>query len=547
MPRTVVIGTGISAAAYLLSANRNLGTVFGTGGPDLWKQIAPTHKMGQPAPLLTGNLLAGPRGFIARPQPGHTPFMLAGNFADLVDHHFKSHTHFQFPGSLVDSIRRLPNGQYEVRGRVWGARLTIFCDNVIIAVGPGPSRPLMVGENGDIGVDVRGLDGYVVGGTEFMSPTWQMPQREAMRGKTIAVYGGSATAAWVVELAQMRGMNVVRWFTRPGGGDGAWNVDVRFEAAFPAGSRNTEVQEGTRDQRAVLKLTDIKIIRPHNDVPFLGLKFLDQRDQVVRLPVDLLVYALGAAHTRDTGIRAMLDRDIQAQLVAYYDRNLAICARPSLLAVGTSDSSLMIVGSAMCSVAGFGNDMTLQGDPTKTLATLGRYTDISNSLPPAARPPEGIGMIMAGIEALNEFMPVRSTGGLIGAYRKPHGQGIAFHDLAFVWNINYNTSNRTQLAAFLAGTTNLRPFAANVAVALIVKLRTRAGNTLGLSDAQAQLIIWTALCYSHALAALNPDLEAMRLWSDRHHGADRFVDMCVDYMTTEYTHVAWWTHHGISC
>ncbi len=547
MPRTVVIGCGISAAAYLLSANRNLGTVIGTGGPDLWQQIAPTHRMGQPTPLLTGNLLNAPRGFSTRPQPGTTPFMQAGDFANLVEYHFRSNTHFQFPGSLVDSIKRLPNGQYEVRGRVWGASLTIVCDNVIIAVGPGPARPLMVGENGDIGVDVRGLDGYVVGGTEFMSPNWQMPRGEAMRNRTVAVYGGSATAAWVVELAQMRGMNVVRWFTRPGTGTDAWNVDIRFEAAFPAGSRNTEVRQSTREQRAVLKLTAIKIIRPHEGSPFLGLTFLDEAGHVVKLAVDLLVYALGAAHTRDTGIRAMLDRDTQAQLVAYYDRNLAISARPSLLAVGTGDGSLMIVGSAMCSVAGFGNDMTLQGDPTRTLATLGRYTDISNSLPPAARPPEGIGMIMAGIEALNEFMPVRATGRLIAVYRKPHGQGLGFHDVAFAWNINYNTSNRTQLAAFLASTTDLPAFAANVAVALIVKLRTRAGNVLGLSDGQVQLIVWTALCYAHALAALNRDLEGTRLSSDRNHGADRFIDMCVDYMTTEHTHVAYWAHYGINC
>lgn len=473
--------------------------------------------------------------------------MLAGHFADLVEYHFRTQTHFQFPGSLVDSVVRLPNGKYEVRGRVWNARLTIVCDNVIIAVGPGPSRPLMIGEDGNIGVNIHALDGYVIGGTEFMSPDWHMPRRESMRGKTIAVYGGSATAAWVVELAQMRGMNVLRWFTRPGNGDGAWNVDLRFEAAFPAGSRNIQVKESTRDQRVVLKLTGIEIIRPDDGPPYLALGFLDQHDQQVRLPVDLLVYALGAAHTRDNGIRAMLDLALQRDLVAYYDRNLAISSRPSLLAMGTGDGTLMIVGSALCSTAGFGNDMTLQGDPSRTIATLARYTDISNTLPPAARPPEGIGMIMAGIEALNDFMPARTTGGLVGVYTRPHGQGLAFHDLVFVWNINYNTSNRTQLAAFLADVTDLSPFAANVAVALIVRLRTRASNPLGLTDSQVKLIVWTAHCYARALARLNRNLEAMRLWSDRQFGADRFVDMCVDYMTTEHTHVNYWAYYRISC
>lgn len=192
MPRTVIIGTGISAAAYLASANRNLGTIIATGGPDLWHQVDPHHRMGQPKPLLTGNLLdrgRDARGFLVPPQPGRTPFMPARDFARLVDHHFKSHTHFQFPGTFVSGITRLWNGKYVVEARIWEAHIQIECDNVIIAVGPGPARPLMVGENGDIGVDVRGLEGYVAGGTEFMSPEWTMPRGESMQRKTIAVYG----------------------------------------------------------------------------------------------------------------------------------------------------------------------------------------------------------------------------------------------------------------------------------------------------------------------------------------------------------------------
>jgi len=87
VPKTIVIGTGISAAAYLASLRPNgpgrsqgqvsgpptrqdLGKIGVTGGKDLWKQVDPTHQMGQPEPLLTGNLLGESRGFARPPVAG---------------------------------------------------------------------------------------------------------------------------------------------------------------------------------------------------------------------------------------------------------------------------------------------------------------------------------------------------------------------------------------------------------------------------------------------------------------------------------------------
>jgi hypothetical protein len=554
MTSTVIIGTGISAAAYLLSVSRNLGMVHGTGGPDLWHQMSPDHAMGQPTQLLTGNLLGSGRtmrGFNQTPRAGTTPFMKARDFAALVEDHLARKAHFQLPGSLVDKIKYV-DGKYQVFITVWNGSVMIVCDNVIIAMGAGPPRPLMVGEDGKLEVNVPAHGGYIVGGTEFMSPNWTMPNGHSGRGAVVAVYGGSATAAWAVELARLRHMQLGVWFTRPGDGASPWDTEARFKAAFPAGERNTRVKEETRDLRAVLKLIDIKMLPSSDGLPFVGLTFTNQAGQTIRLAVDVLVYALGAEHTKDTGIRAMLDAPLQKDLVAYYDRNLAISAKPSILAVGSADGTLMIVGSAMCSLAGFGlSDLEVQGEkPTRKMESLAKYTDISESLPPAARPPEGIGMVMAGIEALNQYIPATPVWTSGKGFKRRTEPGYSFHPTQYKWDINFNVSNRTQLAVYFAQETDLSPFAANLAVALIVRLRTRPGNPLGLSDQQINFIVGIAEWFAAETERLNVGLWQTRLeWDQSETGAkggDRFLTMCIDHMTTG-DWAAYWQRHDIRC
>ncbi|HEV3315886.1 MAG TPA: hypothetical protein VG488_02910 [Candidatus Angelobacter sp.] len=556
MPTTVVIGTGISAAAYLLSVSRDLGHITALGNPDLWNQMDPQHRMGQPTPLLTGNLLGHgrvDRGFSRTPRQNE--FMRAGVFATVMRHYLRTRSHLRVPGSLVENIVRLPNRQYRVRFSAERERFYTDVDNVIVAMGGGPSRALMAGEDGRLEVNVSGMGGYVVGGNEFLSPAWTMPHGDC-RGKDVVVYGGSATAAWVVEMAEMRRMNVVCWFTRPDERTGNWDPDSRFEPAFPAGGRNARLEVAYQDRRVVRRLTHIKFYPGAN---FLGMTFRNQAGEKILLVADLFVYALGFEHTRDAGVRRMLDQAIQDQLVAFYDRNLAISARPSLLAVGTPDSSLMIVGSAMSSSAGFGGgELTLQGDPTQRLSTLARYADISNTLPPSARPTEGIAMVMASVEALNEYIPVTvARNARVVTYTtprlthtgelNPYGGRQRRRIVDFEWDINYNTSNRTQLAVYLAQTTDLNPFAANLAVALIVHLRTRAQNVFGLSDPQVQLIIAVAEGFVRAARALDPNLEVTRYLNDRLLGADRFITLCMDFMTTDPTWVNFWRLYSINC
>jgi len=544
MPTTIVIGMGISAVAYLRSIDRPLGRTYAMGGPDLWNRLDRHHAMGQPRQLLTGNLLGNrptDRNFSRSPTPG--TFLSAGIFADAMVSHLAETGTLTMPGTLVTSITK-PGGMYTVGFRSDGRDHEIQCDNVIIATGPGEERPLTSADNRELEINVSRSGGRIVHGNDFMSPTWSMPGGRSREGATVIVYGGSATAAWVVELAEMRRMNVVLWFTRVGNGGDAWNPTVRFEQAFPAGGRNTEVQRDFEDRRKVLKLMNVQNSGSTNA---LLLTFENQQGAEETLPADLLVYALGAEHTVTAGVGRMLKSPLRDAMVPFYDRNYALSGTPSILAVGTPDGSLMIVGSAMNSVAGFGRQagMMQYRDPQRALRDLQPYSRIADSLPSAARPAEGIAMVMAGVEALNSYMPV-TPGRRRVTYTTPRGRNRV-RIVEFEWDINFNTSNRTQLAAYIAQTTDLSPLAANIAVSLLVRLRTMRVNALGLGVDQVNTIVQSAERYAAEIVRLNPDLEVKRRYWEGVLGIDGHLDVMVKHFIENAGWREYWRVHGINC
>jgi len=566
MAITILIGTGISSAAYLLSVNqylRSLGqrleTVGVMGGPDLWQRMSHDHAMGQPTQLLTGNLLGqgrDVRGFTDTQL--HQPvFLSAGRFSQAIQHYLNQHSIAQLPDSFISRITR-EGSKYSLQTQMDGQLVgTIVCDRVIVGAGPGAPRPLADKGHNLTEEEIRAFGGKVIKGNDFMAPDWVIPSGTLHEGTTVAVYGGSATAAWAVELAAMRKMKVVSWFTRPGHGRDGWNAEARFSEAFPAGDRNNTVEADYRAVRHVYKLLRIESADTSSKLKLVFLQSEGAENEVDVL-VDLLVYALGAEHTLHQGIRSILDVSVASRLVAFYDKNLAISSRPSLLAVGTEDRTFMIVGSAMSSSAGFGTaELRVQGDPGRTLATLASYKDISSTLPAAARPTEGIAMVMAGIEALNEYVPVRlAQRRRQRTYSPPRltAQGTlnpnfgvdTTHDLDFVWDINFNTSNRTQLAIYIAQTTDLAPFAANLAVALIVHFRARPESVRGLSDPQVATIIGVSDAIYKRLVQLNHDLDAQLLHFDKLWGTDQHVINCVGYVTTTTEWKQLWRNRGIT-
>ena len=172
-------------------------------------------------------------------------------------------------------------------------------------------------------------------------------------------------------------------------------------------------------------------------------------------------------------------------------------------------------------------------------------------------------MVMASIEALNEYMPARATGGeasytvgqRIGAERtgpdqprqgrlNPSRGSHHRHATRFQWDINLNTANRTQIAAYLAQTTDLEAFAANLAVALIVKLR--GFQTFGLDEDQVGAICrFGELVHAHGRRTY-PHFDRQRREQDRLTGAEGFLNWYVDRLLEVETNQRYFQHHGIA-
>ena len=264
------------------------------------------------------------------------------------------------------------------------------------------------------------------------------------------------------------------------------------------------------------------------------LTLVDKDKEKTVVVADVLVFALGSTHLRTRGgIPEIIDAPLHEKLHAYYDHNRAISDNACLLAIGTEDRSLMIVGASMHSQAGF---TALSGMSVRhpryepALNQLSSYAELNQTLPPAARPPEGIAMVMAGIEALNGFMPVTASTAIPNEYDQR-------------WDINFNTSNRTQLGAYLAHTTDLEPYAANLAVALIVWLRTAI--PLGLSDPQVATIISVAQFWTERYRLDNPGMNDMRLAMQQRYGQDLFLDIQLRVLTSDEPAWQFWRRYSI--
>jgi hypothetical protein len=150
-------------------------------------------------------------------------------------------------------------------------------------------------------------------------------------------------------------------------------------------------------------------------------------------------------------------------------------------------------------------------------------------LPPNAQVSDGIAVTVSTLEALNNYMPVTSAN---------DGKSLK-------WNINFNTSNRTQLAAFLADTTDADPFTANLQVALLIYLRSK--NNFGLSETQVDFVLDLVEQFVIKLRQKIPTLDQERLNWDKLYGADKFLESYVKLMTTGAKWPTFWQKQQIKC
>ena len=184
-------------------------------------------------------------------------------------------------------------------------------------------------------------------------------------------------------------------------------------------------------------------------------------------------------------------------------------------------------------------------------------------LPPNAQVPDGIAVAISTIEALNAYLP--ASGGQARTYvvpktitadptsasqpakgsHNPDADKTREHRSNLAWNINFNTSNRTQIAAYIASTSDTDAFTANLQVAAIIYLRSK--NNFGLSDTQVEFVLDSIAKNVDLLRKSVKDFDDRRKFQEKTLGVDRRLQ---DYLTAWTTSQAWkshWTSRGINC
>jgi hypothetical protein len=380
----------------------------------------------------------------------------------------------------------------------------LHADHVVIMTGPGEDKKLTaVLDRCDqqtkkaIEVDWR-ADGSITTGGKFMEGRSQV---ETYRGKSdwsVFIYGGSATSSWAAETALLRDYRVAGWWTRCKKDDNS--LKARFAAAFPPGNRNYIVQTELERVRGVY---DIERIIDHGASGLRGGPFTivgNREGTEKRVTADQIVMCLGS-NSEET-FSKFFPNGYNAgilKLEPKYDRNWTISGsrdtEHKLLGFGTADNEILILGSAVATAGNLTAEAKI--DNAKS------FGSIANTLPRALAPDQGIGVLTAAIEAFNQFMPVEVTGTekmyTLPEYQQAPGKGHGLRNRPvdgqhahvtnqdIKWNINFNTANRDQLAAYFASETDYEAIVANFFVALIVECR--AYTIHGLSQQSINNII----------------------------------------------------------
>jgi hypothetical protein len=533
MPKLrVVIGQGTAAEVFQSTVGQNDGEyqtiVIGSRG--LWTVLPNTHRMGQPSHLLTLPRQQVPqfRQPTGRDAIGLTRFMDVNSYQtglnQLAGLNLQLNGRAEYPGLRVTGIERVEDtGRILVRcsGSQDPQFVGFAADQVIIATGIGPQQSPTDARIQVIGQPQGGL-GFVQieEGIDYLTHADNV-------ARDVIVYGGSATGAWVAHEVRVRAHGhaaQVRdwaWMARPGGSG--------FSGSQLPGDRNWEVLQDTHHQ-VYYAITHAEYVAPNSfRAPSDGItgfptthkvKLTLRPEQGDSFPyyADQLIYCLGGNPAGNGSIASMLDDDLVASLEPLRDQNRMISDGTGTLAWCTPSRDLIIVGSATYNFSERAYNKQKQNAPM-------------SGLPTNAQVPDGITVTVSAIEALNQYMPAVSN---------PRG--------GYNWTVNFNTSNQTQIAAYIASETDIEPFAANIAVALIVHFRSRRNREFGITGQQVNFILLVVQDWLRAIRQFAPLFETARLnvehRQDRSGGADDALQMVIASMTSPaYDHM--WAQGGL--
>ncbi|MBX3656415.1 MAG: hypothetical protein KF686_19745 [Ramlibacter sp.] len=515
MPKLrVVVGQGTASEVFQGTVGADGYHTIAIGPTGLWAVLPNTHRMGQPSHLLT---LPGQQ-VPAFQAPTGTSTVGLSRFMDV--HSYQSGLEalalktsqasgrLQFPGAKVTDIER-DEGTGNVRVRVTGlpepTATGFVAEQVIVASGIGPQKT-----PADAGITVTGVPDDTLGFKQMEEGIDYLTHPDQLGRVTIA-YGGGATGAWVAhELAERWDQVDWCWMARMGG--------EGFARSTLPGDRNARILSFTGKQirrnivaaeyvaaGSVTPATlDAAAVPPRSMI-----KLTIERQGQLRADVyvDKLIYSIGGHPGARGSVASMLDDALVSELEPVRDQNRMVSDGSGTLAWATPKRDLIIVGASTYNF-------------TEPFFNKAKQPAPMSTLPTNAQVPDGIAVIVSTIEALNQYMPVeeRMDGGLD-------------------WTINFNTSNQTQIAAFLASTTDLEPYAANLAVALIIHFRSN--TTFGIEDRHVQFICRTCERAVAMLRSTVPNFDTTRLANDKRLGVEAAQAAMIARMVSEHWTPVW--------
>lgn len=446
----VIIGQGTATEVFRRTVTPGYETiVFGDRG--LWAGIS-GHKMGQPAHLLTlpgqkvppvvhaqGTSLQGMAGYMDSNtyQAKLLQLSLANDVRD---------GGVSLPNAKVMEVKREGPSLLVVGQTAASQRFSICADQVVFANGIGPQKPPDFPIIGTSAVNCpfkqiqEGID-YITGAP---APT----------GLTsVMVYGGGATAAWVADLALSRQPKHFTWAARAGG--------TGFAKAMLPGMRNQMILDKTKDNREEITIESITYLAPGSRTKMWGLKkkpklelkykTADSAESWYRL-LDQFVYSIAGDPTAEGSVSRILSNALYNELEPIQDRDMVLTEGEGILGWGTPGGEVLVIGAAAFS------NLPKYIDGNKTSNAPAPMI----SLPWGSQVPDGIGVAVATISALNNYIPITQVVGEDGS--------VSVSDV----NLNMNLADRNQIACYIAVFyPDLAPGSANAAVEEIITLRSQ--------------------------------------------------------------------------
>ncbi|WGL60867.1 hypothetical protein QEJ31_04555 [Pigmentibacter sp. JX0631] len=464
----VIIGNGTSAQVFRRTASIDNWKTIVIGGNGLWDNFK-EHKMGQTAHILhlPGQII--PAFINADGKNNLTGFLDSSTYQFELNKLSQQNNYrdnaIVYSEYLVKNISR--NGKKVIVNASSKNmdHISIQADEVILTTGIPPQRNLS-----NLIQDAHKKSnnlGFVQiqEAVEYLSKESKYYTTEPL---TVALYGGSATAAWVADVIDERQPLKFYWFARPGkpGED-------KFKEAAVAGDRNYLILKKTEAIRQIKDVESI-IYMSEGDLDDKGNKLSKPKVKInfnenfgkESIFVDQLIYALGGDPNSKEGIKNILSENLNNELIPIRDNQYVIVdynsPKKETYGLGwtTSDGMVKIIGTAAYNFSSRNGIHSVQ-PPMETLPTNGQV-------------PHGIAVAASTISALNNYIPIIQD-----------RNGKIHYSM-----VNINTANSNQLASFIAiYYQDLKEKFANLAVEKIIAARSNASKAFGISDTEFNEII----------------------------------------------------------